>query len=92
MMEKWRKRTFPVGITQDTIDGELMDYPLIVYYPALKGGPDAPPDERQAYPGLVFAHGYMSAAQDCRYIGNVLGSHGYVVAFFSVGRLRGRFY
>ena len=88
-MKDWRKRTFPVGVKEDSIHGELMEYPLSVYYPALKEGPDATPDERHAYPGLIFAHGFASAAQDYTYIGQVLGSHGYVAAFFSAGKRRG---
>ena len=55
-MKEWRKRIFPVGIKEDFIHGELIEYPLTVYYPAFKGEPDATPDERHApYPGLVFA-------------------------------------
>lgn len=83
-MEDWRKRTFPVGIKEGSLHGELADYPLIVYYPAVEEGLNANPDEKHApYPGLVFAHGYMATAKSYVQIGKILGSHGYVAAFFS---------
>ena len=54
-MEEWRTRNFPVGIKEVSVHGELTDYPLIVYYPAVKEGVDAIPDKEHApYPALVF--------------------------------------
>ncbi|MCK4952364.1 prolyl oligopeptidase family serine peptidase [Candidatus Bathyarchaeota archaeon] len=83
-MKEWRKRTFPVGIKEESLNGELADYPLIVYYPALNEGQNSLPNEKLApYPGIVFAPGYLATAKDYEYIGKILGSHGYVAAFFS---------
>ena len=80
------KKRFQVGIKKDFLHGESNDYPLLVFYPAVKEGSDSGPDEEHApYPGLVFAHGYMASAQLYANVGKNLGSHGYVTAIFSAG-------
>lgn len=89
-MEKWRQRSFPVGIYETVLPGDDVDYPLTVYYPALSNGKGAVPDERHApYPGLVFAHGYMANASAYTHMGNLLGSHGYVTALFTASEQTG---